>query len=120
MARENRRASSGLYRLGGIREEPGAVAAELGPRREPRGAAGRQSPSAGDRLLRRLWSEDERSKPVCEREPFALLRLRAGLPRRGRKIMPVYDLTPDRCGRGGGIPDGRLAGEYQGGNPGNG
>ena len=40
-----------------------------------------------------LWPENERSEPGGEREPFALLRLRARLPRRGRKIMPVYDLT---------------------------
>jgi hypothetical protein len=75
-------------------EEPGAVAAELGPWRGPRGAAGRQSPAAGDRLLRRLWPENERSEPGGEREPFAFLRLRARLPRWRRKIMPVYDLTP--------------------------
>src|SRR4029434_141786 len=110
MARENHRASSGLYRLGGIREEPGAVAAELGPRREPRGAAGRQGPSAGDSLLRCVWPENERSEPGGEREPFAILCLRARLPRRRRKILPMYDLTPHCCGRGRAVPDGRLAG----------
>ena len=79
MAGEHHRASSGLPQLGGIREEPGAVAAELEPRREPRGATGRKRPAAGHGLLRRLRPEDERSKPGGERAAIALLHLRAGL-----------------------------------------
>src|SRR6266496_6781501 len=108
MAGENYRAPCGLYPVGGIREEPGAAAAELEPRREPRRAAGRKRSLAGDCLLRRLWSEDERSKPGGQREPVALVCLRARLSRRRRKGLPNYDLASGRyCSRDG-LPRGRL------------
>src|SRR5438552_7083668 len=79
MAGEHYGASSGLPQLGGIREEPGAVAVELEPRGEPRGAAGRKRPAAGNCLLWRLRPEDERSKPGSERQAVAFVYLRARL-----------------------------------------
>src|SRR5438128_9476769 len=108
MAGEHHRASSGLPQWGGVREEPGAVAAELEPRREPRGATGRKRPAAGHGLLRRLRPEDERSKPGSERPAIALLYLRAGLSGWRRKDLSKHDFPPRRCRPSRGIPDKRL------------
>src|SRR5439155_24684352 len=118
MAGEDYRAPCGLHPLGGIREEPGAVAAELEPRRESRGAAGRTGCPAGDCLLRRLRSEDERSKSRGEGESVALVYLRARLSRRRREGLPKYDLAPGRCCRCGGLPWGRVPDQPAGGHAG--
>src|SRR5947208_189483 len=109
MAGEHYGTSSGLPQLGGIREEPGAVASELEPRGEPRGAAGRKRAAAGHRLLWRLRPEDERSKPGGERQAVAFVYVRARLSGWRRQDLSKYDFTPRRCRCGQGIPDSRLA-----------
>src|SRR5712692_11009406 len=100
MAGEHYGASSGLPQLGGVREESGAVAAELEPRGEPRRAAGGKRSAAGNCLLWRVRPEDERSTPSGERQAVAFVYLRARLSGWRRQDLSKHDFTPRGCGCG--------------------
>src|SRR5215467_4938006 len=103
MAGEDQGASCGLPQLGGIREEPGPVAAERERGVEPRGGAGRQGPAARDGVLRHLWPEDECAKPGGERPAIAHLSVWTGLSRGRRKDLSKYGFSARGCGCGEGV-----------------
>ena len=111
-------ASSRLSQLGGILEEPGALASELGSRRRPGSSARRDRLAAGSRLLRILRPEDgDTAWRVEDRQEIAGVYLWTGLPVWRREDMPEHDLAAGGCCGDTGLSGSGLPPELAGRGP---